>query len=92
MKVILIRKNFAKTNRWNLNDAKLYIKDCEIKNRIIYSKFLINLKPVVVESMMMVIIIYQNMYLNTLEGVKIGYNIAIPSVIKPNGKRYTKIC
>ena len=80
------------TNRWNLFQAKQYILKCDIKNkdeifqtppdfqpsrRRKYHEEDDNNLPKYVS------ILRQN-------GIKIGYNIAIPSIIKSNGKRYTK--
>jgi len=87
------RKDFTdkKTNKWNLFGATEYIKSLEIKNKD--EKFKVpekfeksrrrkydgddNNLPKYVSFV-------------RSKGVKIGYNIAIPSIIKPNGKKYTK--
>lgn len=87
------KKTFTskKTNKWNLNDAKLYIKDCEIKNQDhlfkIPEKFETSRQRKYADddnNLPKYVSVYRQ------KGVKIGYNIAIPYVIKPNGKKYTK--
>ena len=80
-----------KTNKWNLNQANVYINECEVKNHD--ELFVI---PYTFEKSRQrkytgddnnlpkyVSLLRQN-------DEKIGYNIAIPSIIKPNGKKYTK--
>lgn len=80
-----------KTNKWNLFQANAYINECQVKNED--ELFVI---PHTFETSR------QRKYTgddNNLpkyvsfirhNGEKIGYNIAIPSIIKPNGKKFTK--
>lgn len=87
------KKKFTekKTNKWNLFQANAYINECQVKNED--ELFVI---PHTFETSR------QRKYTgddNNLpkyvsfirhNGEKIGYNIAIPSIIKPNGKKFTK--
>jgi len=83
-----------KANMWDLNDAKNYVLECEIKNKDglfnvpdLDSDFKKSRKRKYQED-------GENLpkYVSVLRqyGNKIGYNICIPSLIKENGKKYTK--
>jgi hypothetical protein len=87
------KKEFTshKTNRWNLNDAKKYINECDVKNKDALFHIPSNFKPSRARK-------YDDednhlpKYVSIVrqKGLKIGYNIAIPSIIKENGKKYTR--
>ena len=102
-----------KTNKWNLNQANVYINECEVKNQdelfVIPYTFEKSRNECEVKNQDELFVIpytfeksRQRKYTgddNNLpkyvslirqNGEKIGYNIAIPSIIKPNGKKYTK--
>lgn len=88
-----LKKEFTdlKTNKWNLFQAKQYILKCEIKNKDqefqVPQEFETSRRRKYDDD-------DNNLpkYVSIIreKGEKIGYNIAIPSITKPNGKRYTR--
>lgn len=82
-----------KTNKWNLWHAKEYIKKCEIKNKDelfkVPTEFETSRKRKYDDENDNNLPKYVSI-IREKDGTKIGYNIAIPSITKPNGKRYTR--